>query len=121
MQYKNASCFIIVIIVMVLVLACAPTEFFPDEGKWYCEELEMQLAFGNDDDCFVIRNGRKMKCACGSDRGSNYLSVGCQEFGCEYCYLGEEIFGATFVSLDETMLVVKDVNNGKEYVFTRIG
>ena len=121
MNYFRNSCIFITIIVIValVVVTCKPVEYFPDEGEWYCEELEMQLAFGSDGNCFVMINGQEMKCGCGSDKGSNYLSVGCQELNCDHCYLGEEIFCATFVSLNNTVLIVEDVSSGIQYSFVR--
>jgi len=117
MRVNNTSRILILLVMTIFLSACTPIECFPEAGQWYCEELQMQLSFGNDTECFVIKNGSKMICACGSDRGSNYLSVGCQEVGCQHCDLGEEIFGAEFVSLDNTTLVVKDIKDGKQYRF----
>lgn len=106
-------------LIIGMLASCAPTTYFPEEGHWYCAELQMQLDFGDDGDCYVIINGKKMACGCGADSGSKWLSVGCQEVNCDYCDLGEEIFGAIFVSLSETELVVQSKDNGTEYTFLR--
>lgn len=116
---KKGTCLLIALLITGLLLGCSPKEFFPDSGEWYCKELEMQLTFGSSGDCYVMRNGEKIKCACGTDKGSSYLSVCCQEPNCNYCYLGEEIFGASFVSLNEDVLVVKS-NDGIEYLFLQL-
>mgnify|MGYP003297396398 CR=1 FL=1 len=116
---KKAMWVLIVLMAIGLLQGCTPKEFYPDSGEWYCQELELQLAFGQDGECFAMINGEKMTCACGADRGSQYLSVGCQEVDCEYCSLGEEIFGAYFVSLDGDTLVLK-TDDGTEYKFLRV-
>lgn len=103
------------------LIGCTIAEFYPEEGEWYCEELQLQLAFGGKGDCFYLIDNEKIICACGSDKGSKWLTVGCQDVDSEYFDLGEEIFGAEFVSLDQNQLIVFDPTTEAEYTFYRVG
>lgn len=107
-------------IIVIILSACEPVDFFPEDGKWYCAELNMQLDFGETMNCFIMKDNKAMRCACGSDRGSKWLSVSCQEVNCEYCKLGEEVFLASFVSLDDAQLILQDAKQEHTYVFIRI-
>lgn len=121
MRNVNIHHLLVLFTVVSILAACTPAVFFPEEGEWYCEELEMQLAFDAASECFVTRDGYIIQCACIIDRGSEWLFVGCQEANCEYCALGEELFLAQFVRLDDTRLTVKEVDSGNEYTFLRVG
>ena len=108
-------------LLLFTLIGCAVAEFYPEEGEWYCEELHLQLAFGGQGDCFYFINNEKILCVCGSDRGSRWLTVGCQDADSEHFDLGEEVFGAEFVSLDQDKLIVYDAVTETEYIFYRIG
>lgn len=111
---------LVVMLAFVVFSSCTPVDFYPNDGDWYCEELKIQVNFGGEGECFVLIDGEKVKCGWLNDRGSDSLSVICQESECDYCRLGEDILWAKFVSLDENTLVVKDANSGVEYTFVRI-
>ena len=112
--------FTLLCIILFILSGCAVAEFYPKEGEWYCEELGLQLAFGGQGDCFYLVDNTKINCACGSDRGSRWLTVGCQDADSAYFDLGEELFGAEFVSLSQDNLVVYNYSTNKEYVFYRV-
>lgn len=120
MHGKNVLYLSVLLIIISIFAACTPAVFFPEEGEWYCEKLEMQLAFDITSECFVAIDGQKIQCTCIIDRGSAWLFVGCQEADCEYYDLGEEIFLARFVRLDDTKLIVKEASSGTEYIFLRV-
>lgn len=120
-MYKcGIKVFTLLCMILFILPGCAD-EFYPEDGEWYCEELQLQLAFGGQGDCFYMFNNEKILCACGSDRGSRWLTVGCQDADSNYFSLGEEVFGAEFVGLDQDKLVVYDTATNTEYVFYRIG
>lgn len=101
-------------------VGCTPIEFYPNEGEWYCEELQIQLSFDAGGDCFYIYENEQIKCGCGSDKGSTWLSVCSQDADSEYFFLGEEVFGAEFVSLEQDVLVVYSETDGRNYTFHRV-
>ena len=105
---------------LCLLSSCGVMDYYPEDGEWYSEELQLQLCFGGKGDCFYVFKDEIIKCACGSDKGSSWLSVGCQEADSQYFSLGEEVFGAEFVNLEQDQLVVYVESEGKEYTFQRI-
>lgn len=100
--------------------ACMPVTNLPDDGEWYCSELEMQLDFGGNGECFIEKDGKKIQCVWENDIGSNCLSVFCQEINCEYCSWGKEILVATIISRDDTKLVLEDSHKESKYLFVKI-
>ena len=100
--------------------SCTTAEFYPEDGQWYCKELQIQLSFDDLGACYYRVGEEVIACACGSDPGSRWLSVGCQETDSAYFELGEEVFGAEFVSLDGEKLVVFDPKTETEYIFYRV-
>lgn len=108
------------IILSIFLLSCTPAQFFPKEGIWYCSELEMQLDFQDETSCFLIYEREKVICALGYERGSSWLSVGCQDPNTTHFMLGEEVFGAEFVSLESDRLVLLEAKTGTEYCFLKV-
>lgn len=92
-------------------------DYFPEEGQWYCEELQLMVPFDSSLECYIIKNGEKIICGCGNDRGSSWLSVCCQDEDQEYYVLGEEVFGGEFVKLEENILIIFEPQSGREYTF----
>lgn len=117
MRKVIVSC--IAFIFLISLLGCMPVQFFPKDGIWYCSELKMQLDFQDESNCFYIYEGDKIKCGLGYDKGSSWLSVGCQDDNTTHFFLGEEIWGGEFVSLDANKLTLIEVKTGTEYCFLR--
>lgn len=120
MKYsKGIRLFLILFQVLFTCAGCVPDQYEPEEGVWVCEELQIQLSYEQNTPCFVVKNGEKIICACGSDRGVQYIYVSCQEKDHPVYDLGEEIFSAKIVSLSETELVVYDEQDKQQYIFIR--
>lgn len=114
---KDLSFFLVLLVIACTLTSCCFAEkYYPEYGRWYCQELDMVLDFETGEAYYRI-NGANIKCAHGTDKGSDYLSVGCQEATNQEFYLGEEVFGARFKSLSETSLTVVDAKSGIEYIF----
>lgn len=94
-------------------------EFYPQNGNWYCEELKLQLSFENPQDCFIYIENEKITCGCGSDKGSSWMSVGCQEYTSHF-ELGEEVFGGEFIKWEGNELVIFEPESKKEYTFIQV-
>lgn len=118
---RNIFVLCAVLAICIALCCCSAKRYYPEEGIWYCGELNIQLDFQDGSNCFVVHNGKKIACAAGVDPGSSWISVGCQEADNDCFILGEEVFGAEFVSLDNGILVVQDTDSAKEYRFIRIG
>ena len=114
---KYLSFFLVLLVIACTLMSCRyAKKYYPEYGRWYCPELDMVLDFETGEAYFKI-NGANIKCAHGSDKGSDYLIVGCQEDSNQEFYLGEEVFGARFKSLSETALTVVEAKSGIEYIF----
>lgn len=109
------------ILFSVWCVGCVPDQYEPEEGIWYCDELQIQLSYESDAECFVIKDGEKIRCACGSDRGVNHIEVSCQHENHPDYRLAELIFSAEIISLNESELLVYDEQTDRQYVFLRIG
>lgn len=101
-------------------MGCTPDQYEPENGVWYCEDLQIQLSYDIGKECYAIIDGEKIKTACGSDRGVNRLCVSNQQKGHPKYYMGETIFVAEIISLNETEFVVYDEQAQREFVFYRV-
>lgn len=102
------------------MVSCEPAVFFPEEGEWYCAELQIQVCFDTAGACWMISQGETIRCTCGSDRGSDWLSVCSQDFATKQFDVGEEVFGGTFVRLEEGRLILLEPVSNREYTFIRV-
>lgn len=95
-------------------------QFFPEDGIWYCEELQIQAAFGETGETFIVVEGEKIDCVWENDPGSEWLNIISQDRDTKVFKLGESVFSGTYVRLDETRLVLRDPDSGQEYTFVKI-
>ena len=95
------------------------TIWVPEDGIWYCEELDMQLSFSISDDSYIVIDGEKVICSVRNNRGSKVFSLLIQESGVPNYKLGDAVFRGEHVSLTEEAFTVKDLDSGKQYVFIR--
>lgn len=116
---KGIQVISIFILLITVLVGCRPDQYEPEEGIWFCEELQIQLSYEQYTNSFAIINGEKILASCGSDRGVPYLYVSCKETENPRHRLGEEIFTAKIISLSETEFVVYDEESLQRYVFIR--
>ena len=102
---------------IAFISSVSTKDYFPEEGQWYCEELQLMVSFESSQECYIIKNGEKIICGCEIDRGSSWLSVGCQDEEQGYYVLGEEVFGGEFVKLEGNILIILEPQSGREYTF----
>lgn len=96
------------------------TIWVPAEGVWYCNELDMQLAFSDSDDSYIVIDGEKVICAVRNNRGSQVFSLLIQENDVPNYKLGDVVFTGKYVSLTDEAFTVKDRNSGIQYVFIKM-
>lgn len=106
-------------VLILCIVSCEPAVYFPEEGIWYCRELQIQISCDNLEDCWILSEGEKIQCTWGSDKGSSWMSVCCQEETSEAYQLGQEVFGGEFVSLEDNRLVIREPVSGKAFTFIR--
>lgn len=109
-----------VVMFFVFCIGCTPDQYEPENGVWYCEELQIQLSYDVGKECFIVINGEKIAAACGSDRGVNRLVVSSQQANHPDYYMGETIYEAEIISLNEQEFVVYDEQAQREFVFYRV-
>ena len=105
--------------ILLLGLAGCYHEWMPQEGDWYCEDLQLQISFSGGD-CFWINNGEMIPCDCINDRSSKAFFVIAQAFGNENLPLGTELFCGEHVKLTDDEFVVREIDSGKIYAFTKV-
>lgn len=111
---------IAIIFLIYFVLPCfPPPEWMPEEGTWFCKELQIYIFCGSLVECHIVHNEEYLRCAWGQDRGSQYFYISFQEFHHDDFEPGQTIFQGKYVSLDDTNYVVEDINTGVQYVFVR--
>ena len=104
---------------MVSLSSCGYTEWYPTEGAWYCDELQMQLAFDRSCEMFFIKDGEKIQCSWSCDRGSRTLGISLADPITKAYLVGKEILFVKQVDLTETQLVVRSTE-GVYYIFDRV-
>lgn len=97
MKFSNWLRFLLPLLILnilfLLILSSTPMVFFPEEGVWYCEQLQIQISCEQPEDCWILSNGEKIQCTWGSDRGSKWMSVSSQDRTTGQFKLGQEVLG----------------------------
>ena len=113
------STFLILLGIVLIGFAGCYHEWIPQEGDWYCEELQIQFSFSGGD-CFWINNGETIPCDCINNRASKVLSIIAQAFDNKNIPLGTELFCGEHVKLTDDEFVVREIDSGKIYTFTKV-
>ena len=95
-------------------------EYFPQDGVWFCEELQMQLAFDGTMNSCVMNESKIIPCTWVIEPGSSYIDVCKQKGKSHYSYPGETIFSATIIQSDNRLFIVSEDNTDTEYTFYKI-
>ena len=93
---------------------------FPEEGVWYCEELQITLNFEKNATSKAIVNGEEIECVAGFMSGSTTITVSCQDFNTELMHMGEIIFPGEYVSSSDIELLLRHQYSKEVYTFVRI-
>ena len=133
---------LLVLLVFVMLSGCVHVckKYTPEEGLWYCEELQAQMNFTIDpnmpevdatsdmdevlkyvvdrEDNYVMVDGEKISCDWSSYNHSDRIHIVSQDSDTEAYEMGELIYELWVVSLSDTQYVLKD-EDGKEYTFVR--
>lgn len=112
-----------------------PNQYYPTEGIWYCEELQIQLCFSDkphnthegapDHDCCITIEGKQIKCYPHYKQGNpNFVVVyqksGSTDKNTEEYSIDHIFYKGHVKSLSKTRLVTKDRETGETYTFYRI-
>jgi len=111
---------IAILILMVLAVGIIfPGQYEPEEGVWFCKALQIQLSYEQGEETFIIEDGKKIICGCGSDRGVKAVYLFCQEFNHPEYDLDEVIFAAQIIKCNNSLLLVREEKTQQEYTFLR--
>lgn len=105
-------------------------EGVPEDGLWYCEELKLQLYFGQIDyghapkhpngsidfQSYVVRDGRCYRCY--ADR-EQYFTMSVDLY-LEDVEKWQEFLLADTVSLEESTWTIRDARDNQEYTFYKV-
>ena len=104
---------------MIFLSSCSISQWYPTEGAWYCDELQIQLGFDSSCENFFVKDGEKINSAWDGELGSKYIGIACRQKDCQYCRRGTCILTIEWIDLTETQLVVKSTD-GVYYIFERV-
>lgn len=107
---------------LVFLVQCKPAQTFPNEGIWYCEDLQIQICFDKNPDKYEthIIKDKKISCTLSTDYGNRFFSIVYQDtISAEYNY-DTCFYAGEFISFDDDTLITRATDTQKEYVFTRI-
>ena len=97
-----------------------PTIWRPEEGIWFCEELQMQMDFNKGGNTYAIVEGQKITCTVSNDRGSTHVRIICQEPSHDTYTLDHVFFAGIYLDLTDSQFVLKEVKTKNIYVFHRM-
>ena len=110
-------------------LYCIHKQYYPNEGIWYCEEIQTQINFSppegtvyldNDQSgTYVVKDDNKIACSIIAYPGSPQIIIGCQDTTNPNYDVGKAIYILTYESLTDETYVVKD-KSGNVYTFVRV-
>lgn len=132
---RRCGVWLILLLIVFGLSACTHKQVCPEDGVWYCEELQAQFYMNWEDDfaddefpiadetvTYVIVNGDRIAAGCGYYKWSEVVSIYCLEQNHPVYDFGEDIYSMECVRLTDTEYVLKDLKDeGKYYTFVRIG
>ena len=113
------SCIFVLLSLLLLTASCTPDSFEPEEGVWYCPELNIQLSYESGIPSYIVVEGETVICACGSDRGVDRILLYCQQQGHPQYHMGQLLFSAQVLELTREELTVSVDSPDNRYVFRR--
>lgn len=95
-----------------------PVQYMPEEGVWYCEDLQIQLSFEANICNYVLVDNVKVEANWHNDPGAKTFSI-MSAYGVESLGIlpGYVFLTAECVSRNEDEFVVKERYTDKAYVF----
>lgn len=112
--------FVCVLVALLCLGGCTVTKWVPDDGTWYCEELQIQLSFTKERESFAIIDGQTIICVVENDRGSKEVALICQSSNDLGFQVGDVVFCGEYVELSERQYILKDYASRGTYIFKRI-
>ena len=123
-MFKARKLFVIICIIglMLILVQCKPDQTYPEEGIWYCAELQMQICREKDRTeryTHAIIDGEKRNCALYTDYGNRFFSV-VYMYEVDEKYESTTLYRGEFISFNDEKIVTRDTQTQTEYVFVRV-
>lgn len=138
----------LIVLLTTLLMGCYehPKVYYPQDGTWFCDELQVQLCFDPeayvtadfyedklymqmDDDAYYTSmiewNGQKFRCSAHCTRNRPYLYIQYDdprfnETQYKAYDIGYYFYQTEIISLSNDKMVLKDQNTKEKYIFIRI-
>ena len=110
---------ILLILAVLISVFCFPARSLPEEGEWYCSELDMNLSFSIHCKTLLSHNGEEVLCIRAVEHGSTWIDIICDETGNPNFAFGEAVFSGEILKLKNNLFIIQS-SNGVEYTFRRI-
>ena len=110
---------ILLILAVLISLFCFPARSLPEEGEWYCPELDLKLSFSIHGKTLLSHNGEEVLCIRAVEHGSTWIDIICDETGNPNFAFGEAVFSGEILKLKNNLFIIQS-SNGVEYTFRRI-
>ncbi len=137
----------LVVLLIMFLPGCydQPKEYHPQDGTWFCEELQVQLCFDPESyataafyenkvymqmddeeyyDSFIVWDGQMFRCSAHCKRNSPYLFIQYDDprfndTQCKLYDIGYHFYETEIVSLSDNQMVLKDQHTAEKYIFLR--
>lgn len=113
-------------LILLFFVGCSYTAWVPEDGIWYCKELQTQLAFGEGAESYAIVDNQKIVCQWSNDKGSTYISLVYQGYDYQDYHRnlnyqpGDVIYAWEFVDQHGDCYYLKECESGTTYLFKKI-
>lgn len=91
----------------------------PQEGVWYCKELNLTLSFERETSSTYFVDGNIVLCQYENERWTNDIYVTCKKSNNSTFEVGDKVFSGTCVELSDQVLIIREDISREKYVFIR--
>ena len=120
---KKGKIIVILLIILVVTVifghlyAFSNRKIYPEDGIWYCKELQIYLNFGHNEISTAIIDGEAIDCTAGHMDNSLYITV--KRLHYDPNLNNRVIFPGEYVSLNDTELVLCHRDTKVKYTFKK--
>lgn len=115
---------LLIILIALLVKVCLAfiyVDHLPDEGQWWCEELQLMLCFDKGVYGYYVENGQKIPCHWSGEFRSNSIYVRhFIEEGEPYLYHEPYIFSGYSIRCRDGRMTVEEHDTNAKYTFVLV-
>lgn len=118
---KNKVIIIVLLISFIILMLCICTydsQLYPEDGVWYCEELQIYIDFGPGQISKAIIDGEEIDCEI--HHRSDSLSITIVRLYSESTPENRVLFPGKFISQKGNELILCDRDTKVEYTFVKI-